>query len=385
MRYYLWALFLILNPFYWFASGKPQVGDYLMFIVMIFSTGIISHGIRKATFGKKSLFAFLAYTIIANGVLYIAYFSSYKGIPLISSVFYIYNTLILFYVIGLANKDLKKFVKFSQLGIVLSVGIQIGYYILFGSKNFDQLRPSFFFTTPNQLGYYALLYLSIFLIMNKLKQINLVYFVVVFLSCLFMTLISASKAAVGGALFLTVYYLFDARILKGYGLIAVFIIFGASYYFVFKNEKGVNQAAYVLERVDQGAKDRNVTEWEYRGYDRINNHPYYLILGSGEGMYQRFKTYIKKHEMHSTFGNLLFSYGIPGFFLFLAFFFSLFKGLKLKTSAYIVPVVLYSFTHMGLRFTPLWILFALFPIIYSIKRYLKYQSRTKLNEHPQNT
>ncbi len=376
MRYYLWALFLILNPFYWFPSGTPQVSDYLMISVMILSGSVLRAGFKRATFKKGSLQMFLGYTLLANLVLFIIYFGNYKGLPLISTIFYLYNALVLIYAIGLANINIKKFVKFTQYGIVLSVVIQIGYYLLFGSENFDDLRPSFFFTTPNQLGYYALLMLSIFVILNKLDKINLVFFVVVFLACLLMTLISASKAAVGGILFLSVFYLFDSQILKGNGLIAVIIIFSISYYFVVKNEKGVSQTAYVLKRVDDGSKKANITEWEYRGYDRINNHPYFLILGSGEGMYERFDTYITKHEMHSSFGNLIFSYGIPGFTLFLLFFFSLFKGLRWRTSLYVLPVILYSLTHMGLRFTPFWILLAMFPIIYTLKlrqRYLNYQ------------
>ena len=141
------------------------------------------------------------------------------------------------------------------------------------------------------------------------------------------------------------------------------------------NEQGVSQTAYLYERVEQGAKEHNVSEWEYRGYDRINNHPYYLIFGSGEGMYERFDTYITKHEMHSSFGNLIFSYGFPGFIIFMIFFFSLFKNLKLRTSMYIIPVVLYSLTHMGLRFTPFWILLALFPIILTLKLYQRLQQQ----------
>jgi hypothetical protein len=366
LKYYAWFLFLVLNPFYWFPSGNPQVSDFLMVALLLFSGASIKMGYKYAPFNKNALTGFLVYTFIANFILWIVHFTNYRGIPMISSVFYTYNALVLFFVIGLALKNSAKFVEWTQKGIFWSVSLQIAYFVLFGAKNFDQLRPSFFFSTPNQLGYYALLMLSIYLLLNKLRRTKLVYFVVIFLSCLFMTLISASKAAVGGALFLSVFYLFDNQVLKGYGLIAVAVIVSLSYYFVFKNDKGVKQATYVQERIEQGSKENQVSEWEYRGYDRMNNHPYYLFLGSGEGMYTRFKTYIKKHEMHSTFGNILFSYGIPGFTMFLMFFFSIFKGLKWQSWLYIIPVMLYSFTHMGARFTPFWILLAIFPIIFLI-------------------
>jgi hypothetical protein len=297
--------------------------------------------------------------------------TSYRGIPLLANVFFTYNILVFFYVKGLAIQNIKKFVNLTQWGIILSVTLQVGYFMVFGSQNFDVMRPSFFFANPNQLGYYALLMLSIFLLLNKIQKVNILLFVVVFLMCMLMALLSASMAAVGGSAFLFVYFLFDSNILKGYGLIAVVLIVFASYTFVYKNDMGVAKTTYIMTRVDDGAKVHGITEWEYRGYDRLSNHPYFLILGAGEGMYGRFNTYITKHEIHSSFGNIIFSYGIPGFVLFMIFFFSLFKGLPIKTALYIIPVVLYSLTHMGLRFTPVWILFAVFPLIRLLKIHLR--------------
>jgi len=270
--------------------------------------------------------------------------------------------------IGLASKNINRWIRFTQWGIFLSVVIQILYFLIFGSANAEELRPSFFFQTPNQLGYFAILMLSIFLLLNKMRQINLLMFVVLFLLCMFTALISASKAAIGGGLFLVVFYLFDAKILKGYGLFAIIAIASISYLFLAKSNLGVQKVMYVLDRVDDGAKNHNVTEWEYRGYDRISNHPQYLVFGAGEAMYKRFNTYIKKHEIHSSIGNVVFSYGIPGTILFGLFFLSLFRGLSWRTAIYILPVFLYSLTHMGLRFTPLWILFGVFPIIAELKR-----------------
>ncbi|PCJ67880.1 MAG: hypothetical protein COA58_01705 [Bacteroidetes bacterium] len=377
MRYYLWSLFIILNPFYLFGAGKPQIGDYLQFGVMLLSIPIIILGYKRSIFNKSALMGFWGYTILANSILFLLYIGSYKGIPLLPSVFFIYNILVFFYITGLAIKNVKKFVKYTQWGIIISVTIQVGYFVLFGSENFEMLRPSFFFANPNQLGYYALLMLSIYLVLNKIRRTNILLFVLVFLLCMLMALLSASKAAVGGALFLFVYFLFDSNMLKGYGLIAVALILMATYTFIYKNELGVTKTTYILSRVEDGSKSHKVTEWEYRGYDRISNHPYYIFLGAGEGMYGRFRTYIHKHEIHSSFGNIIFSYGIPGFVLFMVFFLSLFKGLPYKTSFYIVPVILYSFTHMGLRFTPIWILFAIFPIIRLLRMHLR---QKKFNE-----
>lgn len=368
MRYFIWALFIVLNPFYLFEAGNPQIGDILIFSTMVLSFGTVIHGYKVSPFKKRALIGFIAYTVLVNGGLFILYISAYRGIPFIASVFYLFNTFLLFFMLGLASKNIVKMVNYTQWGIFLSVFIQLTYFILFGSANAEELRPSFFFQTPNQLGYFAILMLSIFLLLNKVRKVNLVLFVSVFLICMFIALVSASKAAIGGGLFLVAFYLFDSNILKGYGLAAVIAIFGLSYAFLAKSNLGVQKVVYVLDRVDDGAKNHNVTEWEYRGYDRISNHPQYLILGAGEAMFTRFNTYIKKHEIHSSIGNIVFSYGIPGTILFGTFFLSLFKGLSWRNAVYILPVFLYSLTHMGLRFTPLWILFGVFPILAELKK-----------------
>jgi len=177
MRYYLWALFLILNPFYLFPAGKPQLGDFLQFGVMLFSLPIIKLGYTKSIFNKKALISFFGYALLVNLVMFAFYVSRYRGIPLLANVFFLYNILVFFYAKGLALINIKKFLKFTQWGIILSVSLQVGYFLVFGSQNFDMLRPSFFFANPNQLGYYSLLMLSIFLLLNKIKKVNLILFV----------------------------------------------------------------------------------------------------------------------------------------------------------------------------------------------------------------
>ncbi|MFT7158405.1 MAG: hypothetical protein ACI8Q1_003437, partial [Parvicella sp.] len=100
-------------------------------------------------------------------------------------------------------------------------------------------------------------------------------------------------------------------------------------------------------------------------YDRISNHPEYLIFGAGEGGYNRFDTFIDNHEMHSSLGTIVFSYGIPGIVLFTLFVFSLLKKLPWFYLVYSLPLFAYGITHMGLRFTVFWVALMMFPIIRS--------------------
>lgn len=117
-------------------------------------------------------------------------------------------------------------------------------------------------------------------------------------------------------------------------------------------------------------KDDNL---EGRGYDRIFNHPEYLLLGAGEVDIKRFKSF--DGEIHSTFGNLFFSYGVIGLALFLGIIISLIKGNNFTNYYYIIPLFLYSLTHNGIRNTILWILFAL---IYYMKHHETHQESNSI-------
>jgi hypothetical protein len=99
------------------------------------------------------------------------------------------------------------------------------------------------------------------------------------------------------------------------------------------------------------------------GVPWISNHPEYLIFGAGEGGYNRFDTFIEDHEMHSSFGTIVFCYGIPGTILFIMFVFSLLKKLPWYYVLYSLPLFSYGVTHMGLRFTIFWVALMMFPII----------------------
>jgi hypothetical protein len=96
---------------------------------------------------------------------------------------------------------------------------------------------------------------------------------------------------------------------------------------------------------------------EGRGYDRIWNHPWHLAFGAGEGAYGRFRSgYLG--EMHSSVGTLLFSYGIAGCLLLIFFLILVIKQNKFTEYFILIPLLIYSLTHMGLRFSYFWIVIA---------------------------
>ena len=94
-----------------------------------------------------------------------------------------------------------------------------------------------------------------------------------------------------------------------------------------------------------------------RGYDRLVNHAEYLLLGAGEGSYNRFQSELPGSELHSSYGTLLFCYGLVGALLF-SLALLLVCGLQVRWMLYLSPVMLFGLFHHGLRFTLFWVLLA---------------------------
>jgi hypothetical protein len=119
--------------------------------------------------------------------------------------------------------------------------------------------------------------------------------------------------------------------------------------------------ATLQKRVNE-PRNPDMTFFEQRGYDRIWNNKEQVILGAAEGTRARWRdtTRIKTAEIHSSAGTLLFSYGIPGIVLFGVFLFRLMRGVRMRYAFMLLPPLLYSVAHQGLRFTMFWVLLALY-------------------------
>src|SRR5262249_18565704 len=101
---------------------------------------------------------------------------------------------------------------------------------------------------------------------------------------------------------------------------------------------------------------------EARGYDRIANYPEHILLGAGEGAYRRFYSALFDSEIHSSYGTLLFCYGIVGTALFAGALFWVLKA-DLRTALFLVPVFAYGSAHQGIRFAFFWAMFAVLALV----------------------
>ena len=91
-------------------------------------------------------------------------------------------------------------------------------------------------------------------------------------------------------------------------------------------------------------------------------------FGAGEGGFERLTQIADKQtkEFHSTLGTILMSYGLVGLAFFGLLLLVIFGRAPLASIAYLGPVMLYSITHVGVRFSEFWIFLAL---VYAQARY----------------
>ena len=95
-----------------------------------------------------------------------------------------------------------------------------------------------------------------------------------------------------------------------------------------------------------------------RGYGRLFAFPEYVLLGAGEGEFNRFGIG-HQLELHSAPATLIFSYGLPGVLLLGGWVFAIVRANSVQRLMLLAPAAIYLLTHQGLRFTMLWVVVAL--------------------------
>jgi hypothetical protein len=352
-------------PFYIFPAGSIQPSDFfiaLMMIIYLIQNDLKFKGRIKEVL--KRFLHFCLYLTLVNLIVTVARIGLYsKGLPwFVISAFYYYNLGVMAFAIMLYQRYGKAFLETTFFSLILVAVLQLVLSSVLGLGG--GLRDSLFFTNPNQLGYYGLSALAAVLILDSELKQNPIWIYLAFVVFSYMLLQSVSKAALGSALILLVIYLYDSIKLNLRALVSIagLLIIGLVVFnFSSFGQEFLENWQY-REANSQVEKGVGITEWEYRGYDRIVNHPYYLFFGAGEGAYNRFDTYIEDHEMHSSIGTIIFCYGLPGTFLFIRFVLSLFQNLPLKRIIYSLPLFAYGVTHMGLRFTVFWLALMMLPV-----------------------
>ena len=348
-------MFLFVQPFYVLPAGLPQPGDALLLPL----APIVLHGWdRRLSPGAlrvlKSLAQFTAWVAIVD-YAWVVLLGNWKvtGVDgmLLFPLYYVYNLILVFLALVLYRR-------FGDLFLRVTLLVVLGLVVLLVASSFvmpnASLRGALFFANPNQLGYHALLSGCIIALTQRRLGIGAVPTAIGLTGCAYLAILSASRSSVAGLAVLIVLVVFsNLRVIVLGSLAAVLAL-----------QVG-GPLADGLAASEQRFRNHQLPHlsfFEQRGYDRIANNKQYLVFGAGEGGYTRFAetTAIGAGEIHSSAAMLLFSYGVVGVAMFCLFLWNLIRRSRLRVALMLVPPLLYTFAHQGLRFSMLWVLVAVF-------------------------
>lgn len=356
-----WAIFLVLFPYYVFPPGIPQPSDIFLIIVMFSYVNKNGLTIPKQFLPHVENFKNLIfYVTVVDLITFLTRIGFKDKDPsIIVPLFYYFNFIVVCFAFSLFKRYDREFIYTTIYAVILSGLVQL---LLTPYGKYSEGRETLFFDNPNQLGYYSICCLSIVLVLEREMKLSRFIIFISFACFFYFTMLCVSKAAIGAMMILMAVYMVSNKLLTFKTFFTVAIVISGMAAVLLKTTVGDRFVKNLEYRLDYSVKPTDVSEWEYRGYDRMNNHPFYMILGAGEGANKRFITYIDNHEMHSSLGTILFCYGIPGSILFSIFILSLLNGLPFTHRLYIFPIIAYGLVHMGLRFTIFYISIIMFPL-----------------------
>ena len=359
-----------LKPLYLRGTGVLQISDLFLaagFFFSLFSKMQVSYS-KETDNWMLLFFICIVYQAAVNAIWAFVL----PGFGIDSSgmnhftLYYVFNYFVAWYCLNLYFSY-----GFGKLRQLLIMGMLLSGAIAFGGviRNTGiSIRVTGFFQNPNQLGYYAVVLLTVVIyykayIRNWIRYLMLVFSFV----CL---VASLSKAAmISSAIMLVLNILFSSEstpnrnktwkkaILCVCGFVFLYIILFSDSSFIASNRILLAMRRRIINVGSENDSSLGVG----RGYNRIFEIGPDLLWGVGEGAYNRFVS-LSGVEVHSTYGNMLVCYGIIGSIGYTlvwwkALFWNAKKMVRLLAFS---GILLYGITHNGIRNTLIWALLTLF-------------------------
>jgi hypothetical protein len=298
---------------------------------------------------------FVAYVLVVNAFWFA---HTYSSSFLWNSSYYCYNFALFFFVTAIAKEFANEFSSMTRLGI----GVGIAMQVLVISFDLGPQHPSGAigtFTNPNQLGYWAIAWLAAFLVLQGRKRLGLSDCLIVGGSVFLVTASLSRAAMIALAALLSAGLAFqriEARAWLFFGAASC-----ATFFIALAGAQLFGEERLWDKAVTELSRESLYDSLSARGYDRIWRFEEYLLFGAGEGAYERFSVspHYFLNELHSAFGNMLFSYGVVGLAIFAGFVVAVFRVVSWRVGVYSVPVLLFGVAHNSFRFSAFWIFLGL--------------------------
>lgn len=364
----LLLLFILLRPFYVRASGQVQPADGFLMLYFFctvyrdFKAEVLVPNIKK----NKLFYIFLVFAIMINAFYH-------KVVPdprfLFSSLYLIYMGVVVYSYDSGINKGLIDKIRYILYGnlmiqfLIYSNGLGRLYYELWEE---GATRYMGTFTDPNQFGFYIFIVL-LFAYLTKHENADTYLFPITSVMGIFLVIQSKSLAA-----FLGLAVLYTLALLRFIGekfrvnkvILCVMLILtttGVVYYFIptsdFRIEdveyNTVNRIRYKIYNVIYADGIKDILR--ERAAEKIINYPEYFIYGAGEGNYERYYPE-PVNEIHSSFINLFFSYGLIPFAILMGWFKKRLKGLNAVSLVCFITILIESMFLVNYRQALFWVL-----------------------------
>jgi hypothetical protein len=350
-----WALYPLLVPFFLLGreqgpggakltGGVPQAADYyIVGLMALVFLGLRCRPLRGAAPVVGALVAFVAYAVLVN----LAWAALLNDASLLKSgLFYVYDVLLFLTFLALYSRLGDRLLRVTVWAVAASVFLQVALLPL-APATLGGERVAGFFNDENQLGYFCVLSASLFALGATRFSVPPAVRLAFYAAVGYLTFVSQCRAAfLGlGALALIANLGRPLRLLLAAGGVAAALL-------------ALELAPDILDRAHAHlAGAGQYDSLSTRGYDRIVNHPEYVLLGAGEGAYGRFRSDLYGTELHSSFGSLLFCYGLVGVACFTCAL--VFLGRRdFWVALYLVPAFVHGSAHQGLRFAFFWAVLA---------------------------
>lgn len=346
-------IYFVTSIFYIFPSGYPQPADLIIF-------GAISVSLMFFLFKRQwhitmPMALGLAFALCTFTINMTHYVLHPDKKFFLSSLYYVFNLGIFLYTYTLFKRTPDKFRGAIIPALICATALECFFVLVLNIQ--DGFRSIGTFNNPNQLSYWALLSFCILVALRYPKPLKWFDYGLIF-ALLMIEMESLSKAAlisfmfgfVSLALSRSVSHMGRGIMLVGCLSLTVFAIF--SFQSIMNTFGAAENIQKTITRLSEIGKDSD-DNLEGRGYNRLYENPQYLILGAGEGGYERFA--VIPFELHSGIATLFFAYGISGATLFGLFLLSILRRLPPIYWALVFAIMLYGLTHQNIRFTYFWV------------------------------
>ena len=155
-------MYLPLSMFYLTKSGLPQISDWILLIIIGIHINIILRTVKKSGYLGIIFITLISVIVITNTLNCVLEFDKRF---IFSSFYYIYNFLA-FYLFYYYFKHSRN-TNLLRYGISISVIIQVLFLTYFATQTY---RLEGTYNNPNQLGFWGLLILMLFLSSFKKKD-----------------------------------------------------------------------------------------------------------------------------------------------------------------------------------------------------------------------